>query len=88
MGQPTSYDYPNQAVQYPIQQTVEVIKHETTDRWQQIILLIGDTIGYPWLFALIVMGAFVVAGVVFKKHLKKILGVWVEALNNFINNDK
>lgn len=74
---------PNQM--YQMQQAVQQTAVESVDKFEKLVRVIGETIGWGWVFALVVIGGFVAIIVIFKRQVKKILGDWIKILNDIIN---
>ena len=70
---------------YQVQQAVQKTAVEGVDKFEHLVRVIGETIGWGWVFALVVIGGFVAIIVIFKRQVKKILGDWIKVLNDIIN---
>ena len=74
---------PNQM--YQAQQAIQQTAVESVDKFERLVQAIGETIGWGWVFALIIIGGFVAIIVIFKRQVKKVLGEWIKVLNDIIN---
>lgn len=87
-GYPKEYEYPNQAVQMPIQQPLKaVVEHRSPNKIKEFINITGDFFGWGWLLTAVLIGAFVIVSMIFRQYIKKTFGGLIKWLNSIVNKE-
>lgn len=76
-----------QQTAYPNKGYVQTVEHHQKSNIEKTVLFIGDTFGWFWVLTLLIVGAIVVSMILFKEHIKKVLGSGIKWADKFINGD-
>lgn len=65
--------------------TTEIKQQPDVDKFKHIVNVVGDTIGWGWVAAMIAVGMTAGSTFIFKKKIKKLIGDQVSVLNDWVN---